>query len=252
MLLYWEKKPNNIETISKFRVNYYKHAFTISLSYFEQSSNGRIQRALSTSIRRSVEKRKNILTSNRRRNFDCTRWGQSTMLSLLYYAKILKSVKSTLLMWKHPMIGKFTLLSHLYSEKKSNARKVLIVVIFVFTKILIVLRTDIQCQESVHYYHYCIEQRHPMSGKSILLSLLYCAQTSNVRKIYFSITFVLWTDIQCQESLHYYYYYYMYYYYYYYYYHYCIAHLHSMTGKSTLLSLLYCVKTSNVRKVFSQ
>ena len=93
-----KKKPNNIETISKFRVNYYKHAFTISLSYFEQSSNGRIQRALSTSIRRSVEKRKNILTSNRRRNFDCTRWGQSTMLSLLYYAKILKSVKSTLLM----------------------------------------------------------------------------------------------------------------------------------------------------------
>ncbi len=84
--------------------------------------------------------------------------------------------------------------------------------------------------------NFCTEQRHPMSGKSTLLSLLYCPQTSNIRKIYIAHTFVLYEDIQCQESLH--------------CNHFCIVHRHPMSGKSTLLSLLYCSKTSNVRKVY--
>ncbi len=96
------------------------------------------------------------------------------------------------------------------------------------------LCTDIQCKESLHYCHFCIVHRHPMSGKCTLLSLLYCSMTSNVRKVYIAITFILCKDIQCQESLH--------------CYHFCIVRRHPMAGKSTLLSLLYCAKTSNGRK----
>ncbi len=43
---------------------------------------------------------------------------------------------------------------------------------------------------------------YPKSGKSTLLSLLYCAHTSNVRKVYLAITFVLCADIQYHENLH--------------------------------------------------
>ena len=76
-----------------------------------------------------------------------------------------------------------------------------------------------------------------MSGKSTLLSLLYCAKTSNVRKVYIAITFVLWEDIQYQENLH--------------YHHLCIVGKYLMSGKSTLLSLLYnFTKRSNVKNVY--
>ena len=170
---------------------------------------------------------------------------------------------SPLLIRSH--VKKFTLLSLLYIVKTSNVRKVYIVITSAFCE-------DIQCQESLHCYHFRILRRHPMSGKSTLLSLLYFTKTSNVRKVYIhcyhfyilrrhlmsgnstllsllyfaktsnvrklhiAITFVFYEDIQCQESLH--------------CYHFCISRRHPMSGKSTLLSRLYFAKTSNVRKVY--
>ncbi len=82
----------------------------------------------------------------------------------------------------------------------------------------------------------CIVERHPMSGKSTLLLLLYCRKTKNIKKVYIVITFVLWKEIQCHENLH--------------CYQFCIVERHPMSGKSTLLSYLYCcAKTSNIRNV---
>ncbi len=106
---------------------------------------------------------------------------------------------------------------HCYAKTPSG-RKVYIAITFV-------LCTDIRCEESLHCYHVCIVRRHPVAGKGKFLSLLYYAQTSNVRKVYIAIiyaktsyvmkvciaiTFVLCTDIQWQESVH--------------YYHFCIVH----------------------------
>ncbi len=75
------------------------------------------------------------------------------------------------------MTGNFTLLSFLYCAKTSNDRKIYIAIIFVLCE-------DIQCQENLHCYHFCIVRRHPMSGKSTFQSFLNCAKTSNVKKIY--------------------------------------------------------------------
>ncbi len=103
-----------------------------------------------------------------------------------------------------------------------------------YIAITFVLFNDNQCQESLHCYHFYIVQRHPMSGKCTLLLLLYCAQTSKVRKVYIAITFILRKDIQCQESVH------------------CcyfrIVHRHLKSRKCALVLPLYCAQTSNVRK----
>ena len=47
--------------------------------------------------------------------------------------------------------------------------------------ITFVLCEDIQCQESLHCYHFNTVHRHPMSGKSTLLSLLnYCTHYTDI------------------------------------------------------------------------
>ena len=133
------------------------------------------------------------------------------------------------------MSRKSTLLSLLCCTKTSNFRKVYIAITFVSY-------TDIQCHESLLYYYFCIVQRHPMSGKYTLLSLLYYAQTSNAMKVYCTCT--LLSLLHCvlvhstlsrkstlQSLL------------------YCTQTSNAI-GKSTLLSPLYCAKTSNVREVY--
>ena len=80
--------------------------------------------------------------------------------------------------------------------------------------------------------------RHMMAGKSTLLSLLYCAKTSNVRKVCIAIKFVLSDGIQHQENLH-------------------VNHFllllplrHSMLRKIALQSHSCCAKTFNVEKTY--
>ncbi len=133
------------------------------------------------------------------------------------------------IMWRYTMPGKSILRSLLYCVKISNARKAYIAIIFVLFK-------DIQCQESLHCYHFYIVRRQPMPGKPKFLSLLYCAKTTNARKVSIAITLSLCEDFQCQESLH--------------CYHFWIIQRHQLQGKSSLLSFLYSAKTSNARKVY--
>ena len=56
----------------------------------------------------------------------------------------------------HPMWGNSTLLSLLNFAKSSNTGKVYIAVTFEFYE-------DIQCRQSLHWYHLFIVRRHPMS-----------------------------------------------------------------------------------------
>ena len=148
----------------------------------------------------------------------------------------------------HPMSGKSTLLS-----------------------LGIVRRPeDIQCQESLHCYHflYCAKTSNVREVYIATFALcqgiqcqenLHCyhlvlcedQKTSKVRKVYIAITFVLCKGIQCQESLH-----------CYHFcivqrcpmseslhgYHFCIVQRHPMSKKFALLSPLYCVKTSNINQ----
>ncbi len=99
---------------------------------------------------------------------------------------------------RHPMSGKSTLLSFLYCAKTSNDKKVYIAIILycaktsndrkVYIAIIVLLCENIQCQESLHCYQFCIVERHPMTGNFTFQSFFNCAKTSNNRKAYVSIT----------------------------------------------------------------
>ena len=112
----------------------------------------------------------------------------STLLSLLFCVKKTSNGRKVYI----------TISFVLWIKKSSNGRKVYIAISFVlcediqwyrkdYIAITFVLwKEDIQWQERLHCYHFCIvEKRHSMVGKTTLLSLLYCGKkTSNGRKIY--------------------------------------------------------------------
>ncbi len=142
------------------------------------------------------------------------------LFSLLYYAKTSDAMKllavscafcreiqcpETLccyhfeIVQSHPMSGNCTFLSFLsyttVSEKSTLLSRI--------------LSEDIQCQESYNSItlKICIVPRHQNVRKvTVTIALhLYCAKTSNIRKVYIAIAFVLCEDIQCQETVHCYY-----------------------------------------------
>ncbi len=73
--------------------------------------------------------------------------------------------------------------SLLYRAKTSNVRTSLRYYHFVLCE-------DIQSHESLHFFNFRIVWRHqiPVIGKSTLLSVFYCAKTSNGRKVYMVTT----------------------------------------------------------------
>ncbi len=91
-------------------------------------------------------------------------------------------------------------------RKASDVRKVYID-ITLYTKtynvmkfyiaITFVLATDIQCQKSLHYYHFCIGRRQPMSRKSKLLSLYNIVRGHKMTGKSASLSFCIVQRIWC-------------------------------------------------------
>ncbi len=120
---------------------------------------------------------------------------------------------SACIVWRNPMTGKSTTCCHVCIVRRHSMTSMTGSLLHYYFCIM----RRLQCQESLHCYHFCIvwrefqEKRNPMTGKST-----------------FAVTFVLWEDINEGESML--------------YYHFLHCAKSPMSGKSTLLSLLYCVK----------